>query len=76
MEIIDKWKVNRALLASKMDMPKGTFNNKLSPVHPTQFSDKEVNKLCSILIELRTDLEPVEGADFNEGLKILTGGKL
>lgn len=58
-----------------MDMPKGTFNNKLNPDHSATFSDKELNQLCNILIELRTDLEVVEGADFNEALKIMTGGK-
>lgn len=71
-EIIDLWKVNRALLASKMDMPKGTFNNKLNPDHTATFSDKEHSQLCNILIEMRNDLEKVEGADFNEALKLLT----
>lgn len=56
-------------------MPKGTFNNKLNPDHTAAFSDKELNQLCNILIELRTDLEVVEGADFNEALKIMTKGK-
>lgn len=71
-QIIERWKVNRALLASKMDMPKGTFNNKLNPDHDSTFSDKERNLLCQILIEMRNDLEQVEGADFNESLKILS----
>ena len=71
-ELIEKWKVNRALLASKMDMPKGTFNNKLNPDHNSTFSDKEHNQLCNILIEMRNDLEQIEGADFNEALKILS----
>lgn len=75
LRIIDKWKVNRALLASKMNMPQGTFNNKLSGTHPTQFRDKELNQLCNILIELREELGVVESADFNEGLKILIGEK-
>lgn len=75
MQIIDLWKVNRALLASKMDMPKGTFNNKLNPDHSASFTDKELNQLCNILIELRNDLDVVEGVDFNEALKIIAGGK-
>ena len=53
-------------------MPVGTFNNKLSAKHTTQFKDKELNQLCNILIELRDELAGVESADFNEGLKILT----
>ena len=71
-ELIEKWKVNRALLASKMDMPKGTFNNKLNPEHSSAFTDKERNLLCQILVEMRNDFDIVEGADFNEALKILT----
>jgi len=72
-EIIDKWKLNRALLASKMGMPKGTFNNKLSPSHPTQFSDKELFQLKTILIQLREDLGIID-TDFNEALKIIANG--
>lgn len=71
-EIIERWKVNRAFLASKMDMPKGTFNNKLNPEHDSTFSDKERNLLCQILIEMRNDLEKVDGADFNEALSIFS----
>ena len=75
LQIIDTWKVNRALLASKMNMPKGTFNNKLNPDHSASFTDKELNQLCNILIELRNDLDVVEGVDFNEALTIMTKGK-
>lgn len=53
-------------------MPKGTFNNKLNPEHDSQFSDKERNLLCQILIEMRNDFDIVEGADFNEALSILS----
>ena len=56
-------------------MPKGTFNNKLNPDHTASFSDKELNQLCNILIELRNDLDVVEGADFNEALTIIVKGK-
>ena len=31
-----------------------------------------INQLCNILIEMRNDLEQIEGADFNEALKILS----
>lgn len=56
-------------------MPKGTFNNKLNPDHSASFTDKELNQLCNILIEFRNDLDGVEGADFNEALKLMTSGK-
>ena len=58
-----------------MDMPKGTFNNKLNPGHNSTFSDKERNLLCQLLIEMRNDFDIVEGADFNEALKFLSGGE-
>lgn len=72
-EIIDKWKINRALLASKLKMPKGTFNNKLNPSHASQFSDKELFQLKQVLIGMRNDLDVVE-QDFNDALKIIAGG--
>lgn len=68
-EIIEKWKLNKGLLASKMQMPLGTFCNKLSPKHPTQFSDAEIVRLKSVLIDLRNDIDGVTDIDFNEALK-------
>jgi hypothetical protein len=69
-EIIDKWKLNRALLASKLGMPKGTFNNKLSSKHPTKFSDQEMYQLKQTLIELYNDLDGIE-QDFNVALGMM-----
>lgn len=59
LAIIDTWKINRALLACKMNMPKGTFNNKLNPGHSAYFSNAEINRLCTILIDLREDLRVI-----------------
>ena len=70
-KIIEKWRLNRNHLALQMGMPKGTFNNKLSPKHPTQFSDDEWVKLKDILVALRNDLEGVDNVDFNEVLRTL-----
>jgi hypothetical protein len=56
-KLIAKWKLNMGLLASKMDMPKGTFCNKLSPKHPTQFTDTEIIRLKMVLKELQADLK-------------------
>ena len=72
LNLIDTWRVNRALLASKMTMPTGTFNNKLNPNHSASFTDKEVNQLCNILIEFRDDLGIVESADFNDAIKMMS----
>ena len=57
--LISKWKLNRNYLASQIGMPKGTFNNKLSPKHPTQFSEDELVRLKNVLITLRDDLSNI-----------------
>lgn len=73
-EIIDKWKLNKGLLASKMNMPLGTFCNKLSPKHSASFSDAEIIRLKMVLKELSADLDSVAGIEFNDALKTLTNG--
>jgi len=70
-EVIEKWKLNKGLLAFKMSMPLGTFCNKLSPKHPTQFSDAEIIRLKMILKELYGDLEWIIGVDFNDALNVI-----
>ena len=75
-EIIIQWKLNRAVLASKIGMPKGTFNNKLSPTHPTKFSTGESQKLTCVLLELRKDLEVIDEVGFNEALEIIAKQKV
>lgn len=71
-EIIDKWRLNQNLLADKMGMPKGTFNNKLSGTHASKFTDQELDKLKTILLELRSDLDGIDATDFNEALRLIT----
>ena len=58
-----------------MQMPIGTFCNKLSPKHPTQFLDAEIIKLQAVLLELQNDLDVVTDMDFNTALKGITSGK-
>lgn len=70
-ELINKWKLNMGLLASKIGMPKGTFCNKLSPKHPTQFSDAEIIRLKMVLKELQADIEAATDIDFNDALKTI-----
>ena len=72
-EVIIKWKINREVLASKMKMPSGTFNNKMNPKHPAQFTKGELWNLREVLIEMITDLEKATDMDFNDGLKALVG---
>lgn len=55
-ELIEKWKLNKGFLASQMGMLKGTFCNKLSANHDTQFKSEEKGILQDILIELASDI--------------------
>ena len=48
-KLINKWKLNKGMLAKKMDMPLGTFCNKLSSKHTTQFSDAELIQLKNLI---------------------------
>lgn len=57
-ELLDKWKINRTMLASKMGMTKGLFCNKLSDKTPKyRFFPEELERLYAILAELKSDLE-------------------
>jgi hypothetical protein len=55
--IINKWELNKAFLAKKIGMLKGTFNNKFNPTHDTKFSDEEVTKLKNLLMKMREDFK-------------------
>jgi hypothetical protein len=70
-ELIEKWKLNKTLLAVKMDMPLGTFCNKLNPKHSTEFNDAEIIKLKFILMDLGEDISSVSDINFNEALKVI-----
>lgn len=74
-EIIQKWKLNKNLLASKLKMLKGTFNNKLNPDHKDKFTDDELILLRSALLELRKDLDGVNEISFDEAMKIIAKQK-
>jgi hypothetical protein len=56
-QLIEKWSLNKAFLAKKLGMLRGTFNNKIKPDHYTKFSEQEVEKLKGILIKMREDLK-------------------
>lgn len=68
---IEKWKLNKGLLASKINMPLGTFCNKLSPTHTAYFTDAEMIRLKMVLKELCVDVEGVTDIDFNNVLKTI-----
>lgn len=70
-QTIEKWKLNKGLLAFKMTMPLGTFCNKLNPKHSSEFNDAEIIRLKLILKELYGDLEWIMQIDFNDALKTI-----
>ena len=74
-EIITKWKLNKQLLASKLGMLKGTFQNKLNPNHPATFTEDELVLLRCVLIEIRHDLESVDEIDFDTAMRLISQKK-
>lgn len=71
-DIITRWKLNKALLSSKMGMPGATFNQKVNGKH-NSFTEAEKERLKAVLVELRTELESIDDMDFNDALKKITG---
>lgn len=74
-KLIDKWKLNKGLLANKMNMPLGTFCNKLSPKHTSTFSDAEMIQLKLVLKEMRDEISDEIEIDFNDALKTVINKK-
>ena len=70
-KLINKWKLNKGLLAKKIDMPLGTFCNKLSSKHSSEFSDDELIKLKLVLREINADIANEIDIDFNDALAML-----
>lgn len=66
--VVDKWKLNKSVLASKMNMTNTTFNKKLKN---ESFSDSEIILLKMILKELRDDLTDIVEIDINDALKLM-----
>ncbi len=74
-KVINKWKLNKGLLAKKMGMPLGTFCNKLNSKHSTQFSEAELMQLKLVLKEMSVDINEVIEIDFNDALKVIINKK-
>lgn len=69
--IIDKWKINKNVLALKMGMTNTTFNKKLSQKSKNNFSEAEMVQLKMILKEMNSDIESIIEIDFNDALKLM-----
>jgi hypothetical protein len=72
-EIIDKWHLNKAHLACKLEMTKSTFRNKLLS---SSFTEDEMILLRCALIELRNDLEAVDEIDFDTAMRLIAQKKV
>lgn len=66
--IVNKWKINKSVLATRMSMTNTTFNKKLAN---DSFDDAELIQLKMILKELRDDLSDIIDIDFNDALKLM-----
>lgn len=68
-QLIERHSINKAHLASKMNMPRGTFKNKLSEKETAyRFTDEETQRLFAILRDMAADIEVVAGISFNKAL--------
>ena len=55
--VIDKWRLNKVVLAQKMNMPHSTFKNKYRETGGKyKFTEAEKKQLDDILLELATDI--------------------
>lgn len=75
-EIIKKWKINKQLLASKIGLERGTFQNKLNPEHSTNFTEDELILLRCALLELRHDLNSIDEIDFETAMRLIAQKKV
>lgn len=67
-KVINDWKLNKSLLASKINMSNVLFCRKLKD---NSFTELEVMRLKIVLKELYIDLESIIDVDFNDALKQL-----
>ncbi len=71
-----KVEINKQLLASKIGLGRGTFQNKLNPDHSTNFTEDELILLRCALIEMRHDLNTVNEIDFNTAMRLIAKKKV
>lgn len=55
-EVINKWKLNKAEIARRINMPDGTFKNKISDNPVYNFTEKEAKLIIDSLRELANDI--------------------
>ena len=77
LTIIDGWKLNKVLLASKINMKHSTFKNKLNEKYSQyKLTESEQEKLIEVLKEMATDIENNFGISFNKALAKISRKKV
>lgn len=77
LTIIDGWKLNKVLLASKINMKHSTFKNKINAKYPQyKLTESEQEKLIEVLKEMATDIENNFGISFNKALAKISRKKV
>lgn len=69
-EFIRKWKISGVLIAEKIGMPQGTFNNKFRPNQTVyRFTPEEEDKIKAVLIEMARDIYKEFAPPYNVSFK-------
>lgn len=67
IEVIEKWKINHSEIARRLSMPIGTFNNKINTKQNIyQFTEAEVGKIGTILLEMAGDITSIRDTIIEE----------
>lgn len=75
--LIAEWKLNKVVLASKMEMNAYTFKMKIAGNNTAyNFTDSELQKLTDVLKELAESIEVVCGISFNKALANISRKKV
>lgn len=70
-ELVQKYSLSKTYLAKRLDMPLGTFCNKLSEKHTAYFTPDELVKIHNVLSEMCKDIDETEVLNFETAIKKL-----
>ena len=60
IELMNKWRLNRSLIARKMGISQSALSNKLSANHRDRFTETQKVKLKKVITDLMRDCEVLE----------------
>lgn len=77
LTIIDGWKLNKVLLASKIGIAHSTLKLKLNTKFPQyKLTESDQDKLIEVLKEMASDVENKFGISFNKALSKIAKQKV